>query len=161
MKIRFGLVLGGACTIGLLASCGGGEGPIVAPKPVPAEYADQHMPEGWWTDPAIIADGKAIFEGKKDIDVNCASCHGMDGKPKKRGARDFRVAERMKMYSDSYWFWRVSEGVPKTKMKAWKEKLSQEDIWKVMAYEHTFSHGNRPAPHDDYTPAPTQAKAGG
>ena len=147
--------------MGLMAACGGGEGPIVTPPPVPAEYADKHMPAGWWTDPKIFEEGKAIFEGKKDIDVNCSSCHGMDGKPKKRGARDFRVAERMKLYSDSYMLWRVSEGVPKTKMKAWKSKFSEEDRWKVIVYLHKFSHGGNPAPHDDYTPSSPSSSAGG
>jgi mono/diheme cytochrome c family protein len=140
----------------LLAGCGGGaEAPMSFPA-VPAEYADKHMPEGWWTDPAVIAEGKEIFEGKFDIDVNCASCHGRDGKPKKRGARDFRTAENMKYFSDSFWFWRMSEGVPNTKMKAWKTKLTEEQRWKVMTYEHTFSHGGAPAPHSDYTPPPAQ-----
>jgi hypothetical protein len=36
-------------------------------------------------------------------------------------------------------------------MKPWKEKLSEEEIWKVMAYEHAFSHGGTPSPHDDFT----------
>lgn len=152
MKIEFGWVLGGAYTIGLLASCGG-EGPIVALEPVPAEYTDKHMPEGWWTDASIIEEGKAIFEGKKDIDVNCASCHGMDGKPKRRRAPDFRVAERMKLYSDSHLFWRVSEGVRNTKMKSWKSKLSEEDRWKAIAHLHRFSHEGKPALHDEYAPS--------
>jgi len=130
---------------------GGGEGPIKPPPPVPAAYAEKHMPEGWWTDPEIIETGRLIFTGEENPDVNCASCHGKDGKPKKRGARDFRVQERMKLYSDSAWFWRISEGVKRTKMKPWKEKLTEEEIWKVMAYEHTFSHGGNPSPHDDFT----------
>ena len=54
--------------------------------------------------------GKAIFTGVENIDVNCASCHGKDGKPVKAGARDFRNGEHMKLFSDSQWFWRVSEG---------------------------------------------------
>ena len=33
--------------------------------PVPKEYADKHMPAGGWTDPAMIAAGKKIFEEKK------------------------------------------------------------------------------------------------
>ena len=86
----------------------------------------------------IIAEGKEIFEGVKNIDVNCSSCHGKDGKPVKAGARDFRKSDRMKLYSDSVWLWRISEGVPNTKMKAWKSKLSEEDRWKAMAYEHNF-----------------------
>ena len=96
------------------------------------------MPAGWWADQKIIEEGREIFIGAKNPDVNCASCHGKDGKPVKAGARDFRNGERMKMYSDSVWFWRISEGVPNTKMKAWKSKLSDEDRWKVMAFERTF-----------------------
>jgi mono/diheme cytochrome c family protein len=154
-------ILNGAfvvCSLALVA-CGGGEGPILAPPPVPVAYQDKHMPDGWWTDPKIIEEGKKIFIGEENIDVNCASCHGKDGKPVKRGARDFRVTQRMSLYSDSVWFWRVSEGVSKTKMKAWKSKLSEEDIWKVIAFEHTFSHGGQPAAHDDFKLAPTTAEA--
>ena len=133
--LLLGLAGGGLTVVG----CGeGGEGPIVAPPPPPAEYADKHMPAGWWADEKIIEEGRQIFIGAKNIDVNCASCHGKDGKPVKAGARDFRVAERMKLYSDSTWFWRISEGVPNTKMKPWKSKLPEEDRWKVMAYERTF-----------------------
>jgi mono/diheme cytochrome c family protein len=134
------VLMAGVLGFGLaVAGCGeGGEGPIVPPPPAPAEYADKHMPAGWWTDQKIIDEGKEIYIGAKNPDVNCASCHGKDGKPVKAGARDFRNADRMKMYSDSVWFWRISEGVPNTKMKAWKTKLSDEDRWKVMAFERTF-----------------------
>lgn len=156
MKVRLGWI---AIMIGAVGfvSCGGDEGTIVTPSPVPAEYADKHMPEGWWTDPKILEEGKAIYEGRMDRGVNCTSCHGMDGEPQKRGARDFRVAERMKLSSDSYLFWRVSEGVPKTRMRSWKSKLSEEDRWKVIAYLHRFSHGGNPASHDDYRPSATEA----
>lgn len=123
----------------IVAGCGeGGEGPIVAPPPPPAEYADKHMPAGWWGNEAMVEEGRQLFIGAKNPDVNCASCHGKDGKPVKAGARDFRVADRMKLYSDSVWLWRISEGVPNTKMKAWKSKLSEEDRWKVMLYERNF-----------------------
>jgi hypothetical protein len=44
----------------------------------------------------------------------------------------------MKLYSDSVWFWRISEGVPNTKMKAWKTKLSEEDRWKLVLFERNF-----------------------
>jgi mono/diheme cytochrome c family protein len=143
MKIKYNLeaitlcVLIGAGGV-LLTGCAEEQESTAPPPPAPAEYADKHMPAGWWTDEKILAEGKEIYEGVKNIDVNCSSCHGKDGKPVKAGARDFRKTERMKMYSDSVWFWRVSEGVPNTKMKAWKSKLSEEDRWKVAAYEHTF-----------------------
>ena len=114
------------------------EGPPKPPPPAPPEYADKHMPEGYWNNPEVLEEGKAIFTGAQNIDVNCASCHGKDGKPVKAGARDFRRTEQMKLYSDAQWFWRVSEGVKGTKMKAWKTKLSEEERWKVIAYEATF-----------------------
>lgn len=125
----------------LLVACGGegGEGPVVPPPPAPAEYADKHMPAGWWTDAAKMEEGRKIFIGETNPDVNCASCHGKDGKPVKAGARDFRVGDRMKLYSDSVWFWRISEGVPNTKMKAWKSKLSEEDRWKLVLFERNFA----------------------
>ena len=139
MKIRYllGVMLLG-CGAFLLGGCAEEQESTAPPPPAPPEYADKHMPAGWWSDEKIIAEGKTIFEGVKNIDVNCSSCHGKDGKPVKAGARDFRKTDRMKLYSDSVWFWRVAEGVPNTKMKAWKSKLSEEDRWKAIAYEHTF-----------------------
>ncbi|MBI4400701.1 MAG: cytochrome c [Nitrospirae bacterium] len=132
------LFVGMAGVFTAIAGCEAGEGPIVAPPPPPAEYADKHMPAGWWADDKIVEEGRQIFIGANNPDVNCASCHGKDGKPVKAGARDMRNTERMKLYSDSVWFWRISEGVPKTKMKPWKSKLSEEDRWKLVAFERTF-----------------------
>ncbi len=137
--MHLGLLIGMAGFGLVVSGCGeAGEGPIVPPPPAPAEYADKHMPAGWWADQKMIDEGRSIYIGEKNPDVNCASCHGKDGKPVKAGARDFRNTERMKLYADSVWFWRISEGVPNTKMKAWKTKLSEEDRWKVMAFERTF-----------------------
>ena len=70
--------------------------------PVPADYADKHMPDGWWTDPKIIAEGKKVFTGQAILTVNCSSCHGKDGKPKKRGARDLRDPKNVSRFSDSF-----------------------------------------------------------
>ena len=141
MKIKYNLEVITLCMLigagRVLTGCAEEQESTAPPPPAP-EYADKHMPAGWWTDEKILAEGKEIYEGVKNIDVNCSSCHGKDGKPVKAGARDFRKTERMKLYSDSVWLWRISEGVPNTKMKAWKSKLSEEDRWKVAAYEHTF-----------------------
>lgn len=128
-------------SMGLLAGCGGegGERPIVPPPPTPAAYADKHMPSDWWGDAEKVDAGRKIYMGEANPDVNCASCHGKDGKPVKAGATDFRNGERMKLYSDSAWFWRISEGVPDTRMKGWRSKLSEEDIWKLVLFERTFA----------------------
>ena len=93
MNMRIGL-LHAVLIMGLwlLSSCGeqGGEGPIVPPPPAPAEYADKHMPAGWWGDVQKLEEGRKLFLGETNPDVNCASCHGKDGKPVKAGATDFR-----------------------------------------------------------------------
>jgi mono/diheme cytochrome c family protein len=120
--------------------------------PVPAEYADKHMPAGGWTDPKAIEEGALIYIGEANPQINCASCHGKDGKPVKKGARDLRDPKTVTRFSDSYWFWRVSEGIPKTKMKAWKSMLSEQQIWQVIAYQHQFSHDGKPSEHTDYKP---------
>ncbi|GJL54677.1 MAG: hypothetical protein NPIRA02_18090 [Nitrospirales bacterium] len=139
-SVRNVLLVVGLSVAGLtLTACGGGsDGPPKPPPPAPPEYADKHMPADYWGNEDVIAEGKAIYTGQQNIDVNCASCHGKNGKPVKAGARDFRQTEHMKLYSDSQWFWRVSEGVKGTKMKSWKSKLSEDEIWKVIAFESTF-----------------------
>ena len=139
-KDTYHTMLGAVAVVAMavtLSACGEAK-PPAPPPPAPPEYADYHMPEGYWNNPEILEQGKAIFTGVENIDVNCASCHGKDGKPVKAGARDFRNGEHMKLFSDSQWFWRVSEGVKGTKMKAWKSKLSEDDRWKAIAYEATF-----------------------
>ncbi len=141
---------------GILMAAIKSEGVSNKPLPsVPKAYADRHMPKGWWTDPAVLAEGKKIFETleikdkKGEINKNgCSNCHGKEGKPKKRGPRDMTSAKVINRFSDSYWFWRISEGVPRTKMQSFKQLLKEEQIWQLMAYEHAFSHQGKPAVHD-------------
>jgi formylglycine-generating enzyme required for sulfatase activity len=112
---------------------------------VPADYADKHMPAGWWTDTNVIEEGRQIYSAE-----GCRSCH-KDGRPVKSGG-GLRDQKNIRRFSDSYWFWRVAEGVPKTTMKAWKSYLSEEQIWQVIAFVHQFSHGGKPSEHTDYKP---------
>jgi mono/diheme cytochrome c family protein len=113
---------------------------------IPREFQET-MPKGWWTDEKIIARGKQIYEGAVKSDVTCAACHGRDGQPLLTGARDFRDAAYVAKMSDAYWFWRLSAGVPQTPMTPMKEKLTEEEAWQVIAYQHTFSHGGKPEEH--------------
>lgn len=114
---------------------------------VQPEYQNKHMPAGWWTDPEVIEDGKELYEGLEKAMVVCSSCHGPDGKPVVPGVRDLRDGSYVNKMTDSYWYWRVAEGVPDTPMQAFKSFLKEEKIWHVIAYEHTFSHGGKPAEH--------------
>ena len=105
---------------------------------VPIEYADKHMPKDWWDNPRILSEGRLLYSGAVKSFVNCAECHGRDGKPVKSGAPDFTNTRRLKRFSDSYWFWRIAEGVPMTTMEAWNKKLSEDEIWKIIAYQKNF-----------------------
>ena len=120
--------------------------------PVPPDYANKKMPAGGWTDAKAIEEGGKIYRGEFKTEVNCSSCHGKDGAPVKKGARDLRDPNIVCRFSDAYWFWRVAEGIPKTKMKGNKGLLSEEQIWQVMAYENQFSHGGKPADRSCYKP---------
>ncbi len=113
---------------------------------IPLAY-QKVMPSGWWTDPKIIAEGKAIYEGQVYPDVNCAACHGVDGAPVIPEAADFREPDRIEGWSDAFWFWRIATGVPGTAMTPWEGKLTPEEIFKVMAYENTFAYAGEPTDH--------------
>ena len=106
---------------------------------VPLEFADKHMPEGWWNDAKVLSEGRLLYQGVTKPFVNCAKCHGRDGKPTKRGAPDLSDARRVRRFSDSYWFWRIEEGVPMTSMEGWSKKLSDQEIWKIIAYQRNFA----------------------
>ena len=121
---------------------------IKAQVAIPGKYKGKHMPEGGWTNAKMIARGKEVYNGKVSKKVKCFKCHGKKGKPKAKGARDFRKAANMEKFSDTYWFFRIADGVPKTLMKGWLGKITEDDIWAVMAYENMFSHGGKPAVPD-------------
>ncbi len=115
---------------------------------IPLEY-QKTMPPGWWTDPKIIEEGKAIYEGQVYPDVVCAACHGRDGVPILTGAADFRNPDLVEGWSDAFWYWRIAKGVPGTAMTAWEEKLTPEEIFKVMAYVNTFAYQGKPTDHHE------------
>ncbi len=120
--------------------------------PAPLEYADIHVPLSVWTDPVMIARGKAIYT------VRCAVCHGDQGDGKGPAGLalplkppDFRDKDGVAEMRDNYWFWRVSEGgqvepfrSKGSAMPPWKGELSGEDRWAVMAYQHTYSGHDGP-----------------
>jgi formylglycine-generating enzyme required for sulfatase activity len=117
--------------------------------PVPSAYANKQMPAGWWTDPKVIKEGRDIYFGEAHPLVSCTSCHGQDGRPVNSGG-GLRDQNNTSRFSDSYWYWRVAEGIPKTPMMPWKSLLSEDQIWKVIAFMHTFSHKGKPSKHMDY-----------
>ena len=128
---------------------------------VPLEFADKHMPEGWWNDAKILSEGRLLYQGITKSFVKCVKCHGRDGKPRKRGAPDFTHPRRIRRFSDSYWYWRIAEGVRGTSMKAYAKKLSEAEIWKIIAYQRNFGlKGKVYDPASDRWEDPKIAKEG-
>lgn len=112
----------------------------------------EKMPRNWWSEPRIILEGKNIYDGILNPSVNCAACHGRDGKAVMSGAKELRDANAkgsektdekrrrpLKEWSDKEWFDAVNIGVPGTPMLGWAASLSDSEIWKVAAYIATFS----------------------
>ncbi len=118
--------------------------PQESDKDIPPEYQDKLMPSGWLTDPQVLAAGKAIYEGKTKAKAKCAGCHGEDGKPtrKGRGAKNFTDPSETRD-SNTHWFWEISEGKRRTKMRRHKKHLTEEQRWQVIAYIRTFAQASK------------------
>lgn len=90
----------------------------------------------------IIAEGKAIFEGKG----TCVNCHGKDGdgngpagKVLNPGPRDFTNCKFHKKRKDGELMWVIKNGSPGTGMVPLiPATISEEEGWKVIAYERSF-----------------------
>jgi mono/diheme cytochrome c family protein len=120
--------------------------------PVPPEFERITAPAGMWTDRAAIARGQAIYAAK------CAVCHGEEGAGDGAAAASlplkpasFRDKAMVAEMTEAYWFWRVSEGgviepfrSAGSLMPAWKDELSVEDRWAVIAYQHSLSGHDGP-----------------
>jgi mono/diheme cytochrome c family protein len=118
-----------------------------AHAPVPPEYRSAHVPAAAWVDARLIARGKEIYG------TRCAVCHGDAGDGKGPAGvalplkpPDLRDPKMIGEMAGNYWFWRISEGGAVepfqslgSTMPAWKNDLSVEDRWAVIAYQHTFS----------------------
>lgn len=84
-------------------------------------------------DEKVIAAGKAIYLDK------CERCHGPAGRGDGPDAdpdaeMDLTVAKRADRNPDGVVFHKVLNGRRKPKMPAFKEELSEEQIWTVVAY---------------------------
>lgn len=121
---------------------GGGDSGMMARHhaQVPDEYADKTAPE---------ATDESILRGADIYAVNCLSCHG------ETGAGDGPVGATLdpkpapighttQMLADNLLYYRISEGgVPfQTSMPAWKDVLTEEQIWDVLAYVRVLGQGN-------------------
>jgi mono/diheme cytochrome c family protein len=107
--------------------------------PVPEEYAGLANP--YIGDPDAIAEGDILYQ------ANCSSCHGFTGEGDGTASAGLEpkpknLAENQPNLSDSYLFWRISEGglmEPfNSLMPGWKGLLSEKRIWQVIAFLRTM-----------------------
>ncbi len=75
----------------------------------------------------------------------CASCHGADDKSETRKGKalkapDFTSQKWQTDTADEEIEDAITNGVPKTKMPAFKEKLSPEEIMALVKYVRSFGH---------------------
>lgn len=121
--------------------------------PVPPEYAGKEPPPGLWTNPTILAKGGAIYTR------DCLACHGAQGDGRGPAAADlplkppdFRDRAMVQEMTPDYWLWRVMEGGQGVEpyrsmgssMPPWKDQLSEEEAWAVIAYARGFSTRHKP-----------------
>ncbi|MGD2155401.1 MAG: c-type cytochrome [Anaerolineales bacterium] len=111
-----------------------GEIPEIEPEPITTEapraecepYLDQTNPFAW-DDAEAAAAGEAIYS-------SCAGCHGEEGTGSLPGIVDFTdplFQNKLRQESGEV-FCSTAEGI--NGMPAWKDQLSEEQIWQVLTY---------------------------
>jgi mono/diheme cytochrome c family protein len=135
-KILFVMILGGLL---LLAACGGNEDSTstsnenATPAPVPPEFAGRTNPLG----------AEAAAQGAEVFQTNCEMCHGPQGHGdgpagQSLEPRPGNLAELQAKMEDDYLFWRIHDGKPGTSMVAWKNILTEEQIWQAISFIRTL-----------------------
>ncbi|MGE5245883.1 MAG: c-type cytochrome [Betaproteobacteria bacterium] len=109
------------------------------------EYADRHKPAG--ANPAAITAAN-LTEGATEYEEHCAFCHG-GAKAKISPMRDKfnppapQLIDRIPHDPDTWLFWVTKHGVRMTGMPTWDGILSDDEIWKVIAF---IKHSDRLPP---------------
>jgi mono/diheme cytochrome c family protein len=102
---------------------------------VPPEYRGQLNPLA--TKRSVVKAGSALFQKQ------CAVCHGAEGMGDGEEANSLNPSPALLAYMvqrpqsvDEYLMWTISEGGQAfgTPMPAFKDMLSQEDIWKIVTF---------------------------
>jgi mono/diheme cytochrome c family protein len=90
-------------------------------------------------DAKVLATGKTVFKDK------CTKCHGPSGlgdgpdaDPDHRADMDLTNPKRADRNPDGVIFYKVSNGRKKPKMPPFKDELTENQIWSVVAYVQTL-----------------------
>ena len=142
-EVRVMLALLLVALTGLLSSCMKHD--PLAPKVPPHKMEEARglkapFGEAKNAPPAIVAEGKRLFEGKGA----CTHCHGEEGKGDgpagsklyQHPAADFSNCKMHELRTDGELFWTMDHGVPGTAMvdMVHSGKLKEIEAWKIVAY---------------------------
>jgi mono/diheme cytochrome c family protein len=99
-------------------------------------YADKHKPEG---DNPIPPLPENLTRGAQQYEEHCAVCHGGARAKISPMQNQFsppapQLINRIPHDPPSWLFWVTQHGVRMTGMPAWAGVLSDEDIWKIVAF---------------------------
>ena len=93
----------------------------------------------------LQADAKTLATGKSVFKDKCTKCHGSaglgdgpDADPEHREHMDLTNPKRAENNADGVVFYKVWNGRRKPKMPVFKEELSEQQVWSVVAYVQTL-----------------------
>jgi mono/diheme cytochrome c family protein len=110
-----------------------------------AEFLNFGVPKAYEnaTSPLMSSDPKAVTEGRTLYLKNCAACHGPDGLGDGDAGQSLSPSPAVLAFMitrpiavDRYLMWSISEGGEQfgSQMPAFKGKLSEDEIWNIVAY---------------------------
>ena len=125
-----------------------------APPAKPAAGAHEHVHDdsGWTVPPdaeqkksPLTVDAKVLAQGKTVFKSKCQKCHGAagigdgpDADPDHQEDMDLTRSSRAAKNPEGVMFYKVSNGRKSPKMTAFKDQLSEEQIWAVIAYAQSL-----------------------
>jgi mono/diheme cytochrome c family protein len=133
--VACGVVIGSSGAAAVTTS--EGQNPTGTGWQLPADAETKQSP--LQVDAKVLATGKAVFKDK------CVKCHGQgglgdgpDADPEHREDMDLTNPKRADRNADGVVFYKVSNGRRKPKMPAFKDELSEQQVWSVVAYVQTL-----------------------
>jgi mono/diheme cytochrome c family protein len=136
------LALAVTCGVVAFASYEGGKPTVAAQDKndgwtVPADAEAKKNPSP--VDARMLATGKTIFKNK------CEKCHGPNGRgdgpdadPDHQKDMDLTAAGRAAKNPEGVMFYKVANGRTKPKMPPFKDELTEQQIWSVVAYAQSL-----------------------